>query len=86
MAATQTAERRSGRPSELGRYAIAEGERVLVGQRVDGVVQVTDRPLGRPGRSYLVESGISSMGSSRRSSPTTRRGPGSWASARCGSR
>ncbi|MGH2984573.1 MAG: hypothetical protein ACRDK5_10030 [Solirubrobacterales bacterium] len=49
-----------GRPSELGRYRIKEGERLLVGQRVDGVVQVTDRPLGRPGRTYLVEEGISS--------------------------
>ena len=34
-----------GRPAdELARYTIPAGERVLYGQRVDGVVRVTDRP------------------------------------------
>ena len=41
--------------------SIDEGERLLVGQRVDGIVQITDRPLGRGGRSYLVEVGVGSM-------------------------
>jgi hypothetical protein len=55
------APRPTRRPCELGRYTIEEGERILVGQRIDGIVQITDRPLGRDGRSYLVEAGISSM-------------------------
>jgi hypothetical protein len=62
MATTESAQAVISRPSELGRYSIAGGERVLVGQRVDGVVQITDRPVGGRGRAYLVEEGISSMG------------------------
>jgi hypothetical protein len=57
-----TAQQRTGKPCELGRYNTNEGDRILVGQRVDGIVQITDRPLGRAGRSYLVEAGIASMG------------------------
>ena len=56
-----TAQQRTGKPCELGRYTTDEGERLLVGQRVDGIVQITDRPLARGGRSYLVEAGIDSM-------------------------
>jgi len=46
-----------GRRTELARYTVAEGERVVYGQRVDGVVRVTDRPATPGGRrrSYLVE-------------------------------
>jgi hypothetical protein len=41
---------------ELGRYRTAAGvERVLYGQRVARVVRVTDVPVHRPGRAYLVE-------------------------------
>ena len=40
---------------ELARYTVTGGERVLYGQRVRGVVRVTDRPAGGSGRSYLVE-------------------------------
>ena len=40
---------------ELARYTFTGGERVLYGQRVQGVVRVTDRPAGGSGRSYLVE-------------------------------
>ena len=43
----------------LGRYTISAGDRVLYGQRVDGVVRVTDKPLGT-GRSFLVERGLTS--------------------------
>ena len=50
---------RSGNPVgkrvELGRYTITAGERVLYGQRVDGVVRVTDVPATAGGRAYLVE-------------------------------
>jgi hypothetical protein len=62
MQTTATPESSTGKPSLLARYTIEEGERILVGQRVDGIVQITDRPLGHPGRPYLVETGISSMG------------------------
>lgn len=43
---------------ELARYRLTRGERVLYGQRVDGVVRVTDRPARGPGRAYLVECGL----------------------------
>ena len=43
---------------ELARYALTRGERVLYGQRVDGVVRVTDRPARGSGRAYLVECGL----------------------------
>ena len=43
---------------ELGRYRFTGGLRVLYGQRVNGVVRITDRPASGPGRSYLVEYGV----------------------------
>jgi hypothetical protein len=61
MPTTATPETQTGRPCEVGRYTTDEGERLLVGQRVDGIVQITDRPLASAGRSYLVETGIGSM-------------------------
>jgi hypothetical protein len=42
-------------PVELARYRISAGERVLKGQRVMGVVRVTDVPADGHGRRYLVE-------------------------------
>jgi len=51
--------RRNGNPVgervELGRYRVPEGERIICGQRVDGVVRVTDVPARGGGRAYLVE-------------------------------
>ena len=48
---------------ELGRYRTAAGvERVLYGQRVANVVRVTDVPVDRPGRAYLVERGLEEDG------------------------
>lgn len=45
-----------GERMELGRYRTDAGvERVLYGQRVANVVRVTDVPVDRPGRAYLVE-------------------------------
>ena len=44
-----------GERIELARYTVPVGERVLYGQRVNGVVRVVDVPLGSGGRSYLVE-------------------------------
>jgi len=50
----------TGKPTLLATYQCDEGERQLIGQRVDGIVRITDRPT-RGGRSYLVEEGITTM-------------------------
>ncbi len=47
--------RRIGERTELGRYSISSGERVIYGQRINGGVRITDRPAAGDGRSYLVE-------------------------------
>jgi hypothetical protein len=56
---TVTETRRNGNPVgeriELARYTVPAGERVLYGQRVNGVVRVTDAPARDGGRAYLVE-------------------------------
>jgi hypothetical protein len=44
-----------GERVELARYTVSAGQRVLYGQRVDGVVRVTDCPARGRGRAYLVE-------------------------------
>lgn len=43
-----------GERVELARYQISCGERILYGQRIDGVVRVTDMPASSHGRAYLV--------------------------------
>ena len=47
-------------PVELARYQAAGSERVLRGQRVDGVVRVTDIPATGRGRRFLVERELTS--------------------------
>jgi hypothetical protein len=47
-----------GKRTELARYTVTEGERILYGQRIDGIVRVTDRPAHHGGRAYLVERGL----------------------------
>jgi hypothetical protein len=44
-----------GNRVELARYTVPAGERVIWGQRVAGVVRVTDCPARGRGRAYLVE-------------------------------
>jgi hypothetical protein len=44
-----------GQLTELERYIVSGGERVLYGQRIKGSVRITDRPAAGAGRSYLVE-------------------------------
>jgi hypothetical protein len=39
----------------MGRYTVPAGERIVYGQRVNGVVRVTDVPACGRGRAYLVE-------------------------------
>jgi len=51
-----------GERVELARYTVRSGERIVYGQRIDGVVRITDRPRTGPGRSYLVERGIEQDG------------------------
>ena len=59
MSAAATPAPGVGRRVELARYTVPViGERVLYGQRVDGVVRVTDSPAHGRGRSYLVERGL----------------------------
>jgi hypothetical protein len=43
-----------GERVELGRYTVSSGERVISGQRVNGVVRLTDNPAG-DGRAFLIE-------------------------------
>lgn len=44
-----------GRRTELGSYTAGGQRRLIVGQRVDGVVRVSDVPDGTKGRAYLIE-------------------------------
>lgn len=44
-----------GQLTELERYSVSGGERVLYGQRIKGRVRITDRPASGAGRAYLVE-------------------------------
>jgi hypothetical protein len=44
-----------GKRVELARYTIRAGERVVYGQRINGVVRVTDNPASGRARAYLVE-------------------------------
>lgn len=47
-----------GERVELARYTVSSGQRIIYGQRINGVVRVTDRPSGIHGRSYLIERGL----------------------------
>jgi hypothetical protein len=59
MSATIT-DRSTGPRVELGRYETTEGERVLVGRRIEGEVFVYDHPASGNGRPYFVERGFDS--------------------------
>lgn len=51
-----------GKAMVLATYECDEGTRQLVGQRVDGIPRITDRPDGDGnGRCYLVEEDIATM-------------------------
>jgi hypothetical protein len=45
----------TGKRTELARYTVTAGERILYGQRVDGSVRITDHPVDGHGRAVLVE-------------------------------
>ena len=44
-----------GERVELARYTVSSGQRIIYGQRVDGVVRITDCPAEGGARAYLVE-------------------------------
>jgi hypothetical protein len=48
----------AGARVELARYSISTGERVVWGQRIDGVVRLSDVAADGHGRRYLIERGI----------------------------
>jgi len=51
-----------GPRKQLGRYPTPQhGDRVLLAQRVDGRVRVTDRPIARGQRSYVVARWVQSL-------------------------
>lgn len=54
---TAAVERPTGQRVALATYTTADSDeqRVLIGQRVDGIVRVTDEPAHGDGRRYLVE-------------------------------
>jgi hypothetical protein len=67
IARATNARRPTGAPVELARYSVGGTERALVGQRVLGVVRVTDVPAGVRGRAYLVERELEQEGSNANS-------------------
>jgi len=50
----------AGHRVELARYPLDSGERILVGQRIDSAVAVTNVPAGDHGPVYLVERHVES--------------------------
>lgn len=53
-----------GERVELSRYSVSSGERVIYGQRINGIVRITDRPADGQGRSYLIERELEQDGNS----------------------
>jgi hypothetical protein len=53
----------TGQRVELARYTVASGDqRIVYGQRMDGVVRITDVAAHGHGRAYLVERGLEQDG------------------------
>jgi len=55
MTATVQHPGRVGERVELARYSIGGEERIIYGQRVEGVVRLTDNPADGRGRAFLIE-------------------------------
>jgi hypothetical protein len=51
-----------GQPTQLAAYSIPGQDRVLIGQRVEGVVRISDQPANGQGRHYLVDRGLEEDG------------------------
>jgi len=58
MTSTILAHAPTGERVELARYTISAGERIVHGQRVLGVVRLTDVPADGHGRHFLIERGL----------------------------
>ena len=52
----------AGERVELARYTTGDAQRILYGQRIDGVVRVSDHPASGEGCAYLVETGLEQDG------------------------
>ena len=63
MSATATRAGRTGVRTELARFTVSAGQRVVYRQRVCGVVRLTDVPASGRGRSYLIERKLEHEGS-----------------------
>ena len=61
MTATTSPRRSLGERVELARYRTTTSERILHGQRINGVVRITDTPTNG-GRAFLVERGLEEDG------------------------
>ena len=61
MTATTSPSHSVGERVELGRYRTTTSERILHGQRINGVVRITDTPVSG-GRAFLVERGLEEDG------------------------
>ena len=48
----------TGRIVELASYESDTGPRRIVGQRIDGTVQLRDEPTNPPGRVFVIEDGL----------------------------
>ena len=57
---TRPATGQTGQPVELARYQADVGERLLIGQRVDGRVRLVDVPVDGTGRRYLIDAWLES--------------------------
>src|SRR4051812_18206732 len=53
--------RQTNEPVELAGYTISAGERLILGQRVGGLVRLVDVPAEGRGRRYLIERELTSM-------------------------
>ena len=60
-AAVPTAGHATNERVELARYSVTDGERVIYGQRVLGVVRLVDHPADGHGRRYLIERELTVM-------------------------
>ncbi len=61
MTTTTAQQQKTGEPKVLARYECDEGTRQLVGQRIKGVVALSDVPAGDSGRVHLVERRLESL-------------------------
>ena len=52
---------KTNEPVELARYSVTDDERVILAQRILGVVRLVDAPAVESGRRYVIERELTSM-------------------------